>query len=140
MTAKELACRLDGREYLREITAEECAAAKEAGLVVVFGCSDDLVEFRGAVDDEIGAYDGTSVYITGYGILQDPDCDSAEDCVCPYFAKAKASAREIRAVWHDKTGLCWTFETDIPHESFTVMEDGEPHCRGIVFALDALRS
>ena len=42
MNAKELAAKLNGREYLREITAEEAAQAKSAGLVVVHGGSDEL--------------------------------------------------------------------------------------------------
>ena len=40
-----------------------------------------------------------------------------------------------KAVWHDKCGPFWTFETDIPHETFTIMEDGAPWCIGIVFSV-----
>lgn len=58
MTLKEFAKILDGREYLHEITKEEEALAKELGFVVVFGYSDDNAELRGAIDDEIGCYDG----------------------------------------------------------------------------------
>ena len=58
MTLKEFAKMLDGREYLHEITKEEEALAKEFGFVVVFGYSDDNAELRGAIDDEIGCYDG----------------------------------------------------------------------------------
>ena len=58
---------------------------------------------------------------------------------CPYFAREREKAKTIKAVWHDKGGPCWTFETDIPHETFTVMEDGEPFCVGIVFSMEALK-
>lgn len=47
MTAKELAEMLSGRKYGMEITSEEARAAKDAGLVVVYGYSDDNVEFAG---------------------------------------------------------------------------------------------
>lgn len=47
MTAKELAEMLFGRKYGMEITSEEARATKDAGLVVVYGYSDDNVEFRG---------------------------------------------------------------------------------------------
>ncbi len=57
MNAKQLAAQLNGREYGSEITKEEEAAAKKAGLVVVYGASDDLVELRGAIEEEVGAYD-----------------------------------------------------------------------------------
>ena len=42
MTKEELAATLNGREYNHEITKEEEAEARENGLVVIFGASDDL--------------------------------------------------------------------------------------------------
>lgn len=33
----------------------------------------------------------------------------------------------------------WTYETDIPHETFVIYNDGEPYCRGIVFSVDDVR-
>ena len=139
MTAKELAEVLSGREYGMEIGREEEKEAKAAGLVVVYGYSDDNVELRGAIDSEEGAYDGTTIYITPTGMLEEPACDNAEDCTCPYFAAAKKAAKEIKAVWHDRGGPCWTFETDIPHETFTIFEDGEPFCIGIVFSMEDVK-
>jgi|InofroStandDraft_1065614.scaffolds.fasta_scaffold41412_3 hypothetical protein len=136
MTAKELAIELNGREYGMEITKDEARQAADAGLVVAYGYSDDNVELRGAIDEEVGAYNGTTVYITPDGVLQGPDCGQDD---CPYFAREREKARTVKAVWHDKGGPCWTFETDIPHETFTVMEDGEPFCVGIVFSMEALK-
>ena len=77
MDAKELAAKLNGREYCREITDEEVRQAKEAGLVVVFGASDDLIEFRGAIRDEGDCYDGREVLIDAKGVL--PSWDSASE-------------------------------------------------------------
>ena len=136
MTAKELAIELNGREYGMEISKDEERQAADAGLVVAYGYSDDNVELRGAIDEEVGAYNGTTVYITPDGVLQGPDCGQDD---CPYFAREREKARTVKAVWHDKGGPCWTFETDIPHETFTVMEDGEPFCVGIVFSMEALK-
>ena len=135
MTAKELAIALTGREVGMEIMPGEERATKDAGLVVVYGYSDDNVEFCGAINDEVGAYNGTTVYITPDGVLQGPDCGRDD---CPYFAREREKARTVKAVWHDKGGPCWTFETDIPHETFTVMEDREPFCVGIVFSMEDL--
>ena len=70
MTAKELAEMLSGREYGMEITKEEERQAAAAKLVVVYGYSDDNVEFRGAIDEEIGAYEEATIYLTSVGILQ----------------------------------------------------------------------
>lgn len=140
MTAKELAAALSGCEYGMEISKEEEREAKEAGLVVVYGYSDDNVELRGAIDSELGAYDGTTIYIAPSGLLEEPDCDDAETCTCPYFTAAKKAAREIKAIWHDEGGPAWTYETDIPHETFTVYEDGEPFCVGIVFSMEDVKN
>jgi hypothetical protein len=45
MNAKELAKLLNGREYRKEITKEEIQKAKENNLVIIFGYSDDNLEF-----------------------------------------------------------------------------------------------
>lgn len=135
MTAKELAEMLSGRERGTEITVDEERQAADARLVVVYGYSDDNVEFCGAINDEVGAYNGTTVCLTPDGVLQEPDCGQDD---CPYFAREREKAKTIKAVWHDEGGPCWTFETDIPHETFTVMEDGEPFCVGIVFSMTDL--
>ena len=135
MTAKELAEMLAGREYGMEITKGEAQRAADTGLVVVYGYSDDNVEFAGAIDDEVGAYDGGTIYLTSTGVLQEPDCGNDD---CPYFARERDKAAVIKAVWHNSGGPCWTFETDIPHETFTIVDDGEPWCIGIVFSMKDL--
>ncbi len=132
MNAKELAQIINGRSYHNEITKEEEALAKAAGLVVAFGYSDDNLELRGAVNDEIGAWNGQTVRFTKAGLLVN-DCDSID---CPHFHKLKDAATPLEIVWHDEgKGPCWTFDTVIPHETFDISDDGEPYCRGVVFAL-----
>ena len=54
MTAKELAEILSGREVGEEIIWGEERDIKDAGLVVVYGYSDDNVELCGAINDEVG--------------------------------------------------------------------------------------
>lgn len=139
MTAKELAEILTGRKHGMEITSEEARSAKDAGLVVAYGYSDDNVEFSGAIDEEVGAYEGTTIHLTKDGFLEEPACGIAENIECPYFIKEREKAKTIKAVWHDEGGPCWTFETDIPHETFTIMENGEPWCIGVVFSMEDVR-
>ena len=129
MDAKDLAAKLNGREYCREITDEECEQAKEAGLVVVFGASDDLIEFRGAIRDEGDCYDGREVLIDAKGVL--PLWES-EESAQEYFER-KPKARMIKALFAKEGSYTWTYCTVIPHETFEIVEDGEPYCRGIVF-------
>ena len=59
MTPKDIAERLDGIEYDgRYFYSEVDAVAKDAkknSIVIVYGASDDLMEFEGAFRDELGA-------------------------------------------------------------------------------------
>ena len=137
MTAKELAEMLSGREVGNEITSDEAWQAADAGLVVVLGYSDDGMVFCGAIEDTVDCFGGGIAYLAKTGILE-PACSCAEDCTCPYFVSARNAAKSIKAVWHDEDGPCWTYETDIPHETFDIYEDGEVWCVGIVFSVEDL--
>lgn len=131
MNAKELAAKLNGREYLHEITRGEAELAKASGLVVVYGASDDLIEFRGAIRDEGGA--PGDVLIDTKGVL--PSWDSAsesEESAQEYFER-EAKSRTVEARFAEESNYTWIYKTDIPHETFEIVEDGEPYCRGIVF-------
>jgi hypothetical protein len=133
LTKESLAARLNGRQMGHEILDSECAEAARAGLVVVFGYSDDNAEFRGAINDEVGCYDGGTLLIIRDSVHQF-DADHARSCECPYcgYAEAVKSAARIEAIW-GKDGYSWTYRTEIPHATFDIMEDGEKFCRGIVF-------
>jgi hypothetical protein len=132
MNIKEFAAMLDGRGYGEEIIKEERERAKELGFVVVFGYSDDTMIFAGAIDDDassrtvhVSAEDGLFV-----------GCD--DDCI--YSQRALSKCKKIEAIWcgDGVNGFCWTYRTDIPHETFEIFEDGEKYCRGIVFDIKSL--
>ncbi|MEI7474719.1 MAG: hypothetical protein WCK67_08055 [bacterium] len=144
MDEKELATLLNGREYLSEITKEEEELAKKNGLVVVFGQSDDLMEFRGAINDEFDCYGGGTAYLTKEGLLEN-DC---EDEYCPYFNKIQQEATQILAVWIDgitpldEKGWTWQYRSkdlEGKFETFEILEDGEKYCKGIVFSIYNLK-
>ncbi len=126
-------CRINQRkEYgYPQFTGEEIETARENGFVIVYGASDDLMEFNGAVQDEVGCYEGGTAWISGNRVMETP---------------APAGDMAIRAVWcgneRDERGerITWTYETEIPHETFMIYEDGEPYCRGIVFHLKDARA
>lgn len=126
MDKKELARLINGREYGYEPFRDVRQIAKEAGLVIVTGASDDLMEFEGAIYDEGGCFDGGKVFFDRNGVSE----DGSERANC------------IKALWCDNIALdengnviTWTYKTDIPHETFMIYEDEEPYCRGIVFDL-----
>lgn len=139
MTPKELADLLNGREIGEEITREEAKVAKVKGLVVVFGASDDLMEFKGAIDEEIGAYEGAVAIVDPTGLsleweeIEDRDRNDI-DFMRDWF-KREGTGKTIEALWCKTDACSWTFETSIPYETFDIMEDGELYCRGIVFRL-----
>lgn len=132
MTKEALAAQLTGREIGNEITKAEELAAKGDGLVVIFGASDDLMEIRGAADEEIDCYGGTTAAFTANGLLAN-ECSEGDEC--PNFRRPD-SARDVVALWcAEPNGPSWTYKTDIPHVTFDITEEGDLYCRGIVFAL-----
>ena len=133
MNLIELANLINGRQYGLEITSNEINLAKAAGFVIVFGASDDLMEFRGAIDDELNSYNGVIAYLHGFGLLEN-DCENEE---CPYFKKMKKTAFSIEQVW-DSEGYSWVYKTEIPHEIFDIYDGTDKYCRGIVFDLAKL--
>jgi len=134
MTPKEAAAQLNGNQYREEGSKELFQTMKANRLVAVFGGSDDLIEMRGAINDEVGAYDGGFAYVTPSGLLEN-ECGNER---CPHFTKLKKTAAEIEALWCAEEDISWTYRTDIPHETFLIMEDDETYCRGLVFSLDRL--
>ncbi len=64
---KELAKKLDKTQYPFTLSLEEVKYCKENDIVVVFGNSDDLMEFDGAIYEELGCYiSGARGYKTCY--------------------------------------------------------------------------
>lgn len=113
--------------------------AKEKGIVVIYGESDDLCEMEGAISDETGCYGGDVVFINskGFATLDGIDCD---DEACPCFKYWKEnSGTELKIIWNDKGNPCWQYEINIPHERFYSYRDGELFCEGIVFYADELK-
>ena len=131
---KQIAWMLDGMGYREEPYHDALMLAKDNNIVIVYGASDDLMEFRGAVSAELDAYEGTTIYMTRGGFVPEPDCDC--DWAKEWFAEKKKNAVAIHALWCKAEDYSWTYETDIPHETFNIYDDGEPYCRGIVFCLD----
>lgn len=130
ITAKELAQELDGSAYPLDISKSLQEQALAAGLVVVYGQSDDLMEFRGAIDGAVGCYGGITVHLNADGLIHNKCGDE-----CPYFPVLLANASPIEALWCDGSGFSWTYKTSIPHQTFLITDDDEPYCRGIVFGL-----
>lgn len=132
-TAESIALMLTGREFPLDIPKDILAKAKAAGMVIVYGHSDDLMEFAGAIDDEIGVEGGGAAHLDRKGVLVRDQCESDEE-IADHMIR-KRTSRKIEALWCAEGDYSWTYATDLPHSTFDVVEDGTPYCRGIVFAL-----
>lgn len=131
MELKQFAEMLNGKEYgYPQFTQEEIQIAKDNGFVIVYGASDDLMEFEGAIYEECGCFDGGEVWFNRNGVV-DAQSTTADRC--------------IEALWCDECArddneniITWTYRTAIQHETFMIYEGDEAYCRGIVFEIDAL--
>lgn len=119
MTKEQLADLLNGRQYRDEITSEEEKIAHDNGLVVIFGASDDLVEFRGVVYDEIGAWEGCFFKFNKELEIKVGD-------------KHQGHHRSVQAIWCPNDDQSWGFATKIPHSTFKIYDDGDLYCVGLV--------
>jgi hypothetical protein len=104
----------------------------------VTGESDDLMGFYGAINDEVGCYDGCGAFVDNEGLIPNRDSIDQDDEALHHWFHRKEKARPIAALWCDGPDISWTFKTNIPHETFDVMEEDTVFCRGIVFSLDRL--
>lgn len=139
-TKEQLAALLNGRLYGEEITEQEEAQAKASGLIVVFGASDDLIEFRGVVRDESYAWGGATFLIHRCGVLESferfRDENDQESEYLKYF-EARKTAVAVTAGW-DVDGYSWVITSAVPHATFEIIEDDEKYCKGIVLHVDDL--
>lgn len=137
MNKKQLAELLNNTQYPVRIDDELRKQAKENGLVIVYGTSDDLMEFEGAIQDEFGCYDGGTALVDSKGLLPEREDIDDDDALEEYFSRKK-NVRHIEAMWCKEDEYSWTYKTDIPHETFEVLDEAEEYCRGIVFSLSDL--
>lgn len=146
MNRKELANYLNGIEY--PIRGEQLKniehIAKENNLLIVFGSSDDLIEFRGIFSDEASAFEGGEFNIDSTGLIDDFESyyDNVFPTVCPQekaivllkeYIRRWENRKKIEAVWCDPALNCsWSYKTDIPHDTFKIMEGKNVYCFGLV--------
>jgi hypothetical protein len=139
MNLRQLAEKLNKVEYGFSLNNELKEICKKERLIVMHGYSDDLLECEGAICDEIGAYGGTEFAFDAEGFIPEYDQINHDDRhEVEHWINRDKKARKFKAIWHNGGSLAWTIETDVPHTTFDIMEDGEVFSRGIIFSLDSL--
>jgi len=123
ITLKEFAAMLHGRDCQQNLTPDELLLAKNRGFVVVYGDSDDRVEFIGAIRAEGHTNPLTQdspagvLVLSDKGVLLDEDSD--------LYAEYIKENRNVITVYYCRSGdPNWVFETDIPHETFLTYDGG----------------
>jgi hypothetical protein len=147
ITLKEFAEMLHRRDRQPNLTTNELLLAKQKGFVVVYGYSDDIVEFDGAIRAE--GHTNPLVKDRPAGVLvlsEDGEVlDEDSDLYAEYIRK---NHNVITVFYCNKEGLNWVFESDIPHETFLTYDGGyneewsdfdDGFARCMVFEVSALK-
>lgn len=138
MEKEQFADLLNGRSYRDEMSSDEEVLAKQHGLLICFGASDDLLEFRGIIYDEVVAYNGGSAMLIKkkggkIDVISEEDVQEVQEIMDDKELDFKLSKVEVTAEWcPDDLECSWRITTTLPHATFDIMEDGELYCRGIV--------
>jgi hypothetical protein len=152
MTVKEWAKKISGFEYPADELDNLNKEMAADGIIIAYGASDDLLEFRGVIYDGVGAWEGVEVRISSRGkgtafiFDEEENQDSAK-----FNRKEIAAMQKVKAIWSpkcrdvedngsDEVFASWLIETEIPHEAFDIMEDGGLFCRGVVFHVDNVKA
>jgi hypothetical protein len=127
-TSKELAMMMHGSDIRDCPSKEHKRLAKESGLLIVYGASDDLMEFDGVFSEELGA--PCTALVHKRGAL----ADSHDDCECKFCAFEAMRNKFAKITSHWCNGeIAWTFSAEVAvFDEFDVVEDGEVYCRGLV--------
>jgi len=147
ITQKEFAAMLHGRDRQPHLTPDERMLAEQRGLVVVYGDSDDRVEFEGAIRAEGYINPLAKSFPTGTLVLSEDGklLDRDSDLFAEYV---KENRNTIEVFYCCKDGLNWAFESDIPHETFITYDGGyceefadfdDGFARCLVFNVSALK-
>ena len=147
ITLKEFAAMLFGRDREPNMTPDEKLLAKQRGFVVVYGDSDDRVEFEGAIREEGHTNPLLKNRPAGVLVLSEDGklLDDESDLYAEYIKKNR---NVIKVYYCSKDGLNWVFESDIPHETFLTYDGGydeefsdfdEGFARCMVFEVSSLK-
>lgn len=132
MNLKEFANILNGKQYeYPQFTEKEIQIAKDNNFVIVYGASDDLMEFDGAFTDEGNCFDGGTVWFNEKQVIDDDVATTEDKCIEALWCDDNAT---------DENGniITWTYKTNIPHETFMIYEEDKAYCRGLVFELNKI--
>jgi len=147
ISLKEFSAMLHGRDCQPNLTQNELWLAKKRGFVVVYGDSDDRVEFEGAIRAE--GHTNPLLRNRPAGVLAlSENGELLDDESELYTEYVRNNCNIITVFYCGKDGLNWAFESDIPHETFLTYDGGydeefaefdDGFARCMVFELSSLK-
>ena len=137
---QNFAKRISGLEYPIHDKNLDLKFAKKNNLVIAFGASDDLLEFRGAINEELGAYEGTLAYILNGNAVQEGEFDDDFIILQKYNVLAEKPLTTVESIWQPEgLNASWIIKVNgFESAPFDVMEDGKLYCRGAVFLVKSI--
>ena len=135
MNKEQVAEMLNGRQYHEEIPTELKDHVDFKKFVIIFGASDDIASIEGVVRDEYGCFDGGKFYFDAIGLVE-----IEEDFYEQGNSVNVDHLLEVSSKWCESDTYSWTYETEVPHASFDILEDDSKYCRGIVFDASELEN
>lgn len=150
LTKEQLAQKLNGVQYNHEskLIKPLLQEIKEAALLVIYGASDDLVEFGGVWWDEAGAFDGSVLRFNSDGLIQSEgdfveelsnslqEIEDEENILVKMqnYCDLWTNASWVKVIIPDD-GSNFAYETNLPFATFEVLDEDRLYCVGLVVEL-----
>lgn len=136
MNANQWAKSLHRSQYRKVLNREKRKRLKADGVVIVYGDSDDRVEFHGALNEIHGTWPPDKIWLDQKGSVPrfdelDWECD--EDVL--RWAKRRENSTSLRIM---RGQYMFNFSIDIPYFKFFILESCIANYIGIAFSLQDL--
>ncbi len=142
----EIASKLDGIEVGQEntvFTKDEWVEMAKEGIVITFGYSDDLLELRGAIHDELGSNLGEKYMWFRGSIVAEGTIEEVNEIMEEHNLNQFEFKPSLFAEWRPKKDgneyASWHIKVSAPHAEFWTMDYGELFCIGCVFYLKDIK-
>ena len=146
-TLKEYAELLNNHNYGDNFDKNLIQEMKENGIVIAYGCSDDLFELDGALQLEYDCFsDEHFIWISEEAVfVSENEIENLLNEIDFEYPKFLNTIKKVLnyddkffiKVKHPKR-VQFKYETNIPCEWFDIIEDDELYCKGFVFELNSI--
>lgn len=122
---------------MREFGSDLFSIAKDQGWLVVYGHSDDCIEFEGCFRDET-YYDSNKFVLDKHGLIPSwSEIDHEDEKACEEYFKRKKSTPLLTLYVFDNKDyedekFMWVFDSTHQNHKFKIYDGDDPFCVGLV--------